>query len=74
MSDVYVRVRPMGTVFETRELVEGELMADFGPDGELIGVEVLGSIGVKIDGHTAHAVANYPRLPHKPLPFPEDEE
>lgn len=72
MSDVYVRVRPMGTVFETRELVDGELMADFGPDGELIGVEVLGSIGVKIDGKPAVKVVHIG--PATPMPFPEDEE
>ena len=56
MNDVYIRVRPLATVFDSRELVEGEVIADFGPDGELIGVEVLTATGVRVDGNPATAI------------------
>lgn len=38
----YVRVRE-GQVGETREIVPGEVFADFDSEGRLLGVEVLGA-------------------------------
>lgn len=37
---VYVTVRD-GDVFESRELIEGEVIGDFDAEGRLLGVEVL---------------------------------
>ncbi len=70
MSDVYVRLRPMAGG-STRELVAGQVLADFDAAGNLCGVEILGADSVKIDGHP---VAKLATVANVPLPFPEDEE
>lgn len=68
MSEVYVRVRP-ATNGTTRELVAGQVLADFDPHGNLIGVEVLGAESVKIDGLTAVKLVSVPNVPQ---PFPDE--
>ena len=54
MNDsVYVRTANTAHM-ETRELVPGQVFADFGSSGELIGVEVLGAIGCVSAEHRRH--------------------
>ena len=43
----YVRVRE-GTVFETREVIEGRAFADYTEDGWLLGVELLAPCAVQV--------------------------
>lgn len=70
MSDVYVRLRPMAGG-STRELVAGQVLADFDTDGNLCGVEILGAGTVEIDGHPAVRLVPVPNVPQ---PFPEDSD
>lgn len=43
----YIRVRE-GTVYETREVAEGRLFADYNEDGLLLGMELLAPCAVKV--------------------------
>ena len=43
----YVRVRG-GKVHETREVAEGQVFADYGKDGLLLGIELLSPCGVEV--------------------------